>query len=94
MEDLCGRTQLGGVWQKLRLRCGERQKLDQGLRLYQQGALRLWLEGWGIWLWLSEPFWDFGWILEPILVGIGMFSRGTIWILTHGHMAMDFREPP
>ena len=24
-------------------------------------------------------------ILEPILVGIGMF-RGTIWILTHGHL--------
>ena len=24
-------------------------------------------------------------ILEPILVGIGMFTGGTIWILTHGH---------
>ena len=22
--------------------------------------------------------------LEPILVGIGMFSGGTIWVLTHG----------
>ena len=26
-------------------------------------------------------------ILEPILVGIGMFTGGTIWVLTHhGHM--------
>ena len=25
-------------------------------------------------------------ILKPILVGIGMFTGGTIWILTHGHM--------
>ena len=25
-------------------------------------------------------------ILEPILVGIGMFAGGTIWILTHGQM--------
>ena len=26
-------------------------------------------------------------ILKPILVGIGMFTGGAIWILTHGHMA-------
>ena len=25
-------------------------------------------------------------VLEPILVGIGMFTGGTIWILTHGYM--------
>ena len=25
-------------------------------------------------------------ILEPILVEIGMFTGGTSWILTHGHM--------
>ena len=25
-------------------------------------------------------------ILEPILVGIGMFTGGMIWILTHGHL--------
>ena len=25
-------------------------------------------------------------ILEPILVGIGMFTGGTIWTLTHGHL--------
>ena len=43
-----------------------------------------------IWLWLSKPMGShFGVaappILEPILVGIGMFTGGTIWILTHGH---------
>ena len=27
-------------------------------------------------------------ILEPILVGIGMFTAGTIWILTHCQMGM------
>ena len=25
-------------------------------------------------------------ILEPISVGIGMFTGGTIWVLTHGHL--------
>ena len=25
-------------------------------------------------------------ILEPILVGVGMFTGGTIWLLTHGHI--------
>ena len=25
-------------------------------------------------------------ILEPILVGIGMFTGGTIWVLTHGQL--------
>ena len=29
----------------------------------------------GTWLWLSKPMGShFGWILEPILVGIGMFT--------------------
>ena len=27
-------------------------------------------------------------ILEPILVGIGMFTGGTIWVLTYGHISM------
>ena len=27
--------------------------------------------------------------LEPILVGIGMFTAGTTWIFTHGHMAFS-----
>ena len=26
-------------------------------------------------------------ILDPIVVGIGMFTGGTMWILTHGHLA-------
>ena len=48
----------------------------------------------GIWLWWSKPFW--GPILGeftthfrlPILVvGLNrMFTAGTIWILTHGHL--------
>ena len=29
------------------------------------------------------PFWARS-MLEPTLVGIGMFTGGTIWILTHG----------
>ena len=51
------------------------------------------------WLWVSKPFW------EPILVArefttqfrtyfsgwIGMFTGGTIWILTHGHRKMCLR---
>ena len=28
-------------------------------------------------------------ILEPILVGIGMFTGGTIWILTHGQIGLE-----
>ena len=49
-----------------------------------------------LWL-LSKPFWigsQFGVvvnsppILEPILVGIGMFTGGTIWILTHGRLTL------
>ena len=28
-------------------------------------------------------------ILEPILVGIGMFTGDTIWVLTHGYIAID-----
>ena len=31
-------------------------------------------------------------ILEPILVGIGMFSGGAIWILTHGHVDLRSLE--
>ena len=46
-----------------------------------------------IWLWLSKPFWIPFWlglvnsppIVGPILVGIGMFIGGTIWVLTHGN---------
>ena len=33
-------------------------------------------------------------ILEPILVGIGMFTAGTIWLLTHGHISSLFRGFP
>ena len=41
------------------------------------------------WLWVKTngiPFWGIGapLILEPVFVGIGMFTGGTIWILTHG----------
>ena len=32
-------------------------------------------------------------ILEPIRVGIGMFTGGAIWILTHGHIALIFQHP-
>ena len=44
-----------------------------------------------MWLWLSKPMGAFFWvgappILEPILVGIGMFT-GRYGILTHGHVA-------
>ena len=45
-----------------------------------------------MWLWLSKPmgshFGVFGAppILEPMLVGIGMFTGGMIWLLTHGHV--------
>ena len=27
-------------------------------------------------------------ILEPTLVGIGMFAGGTIWLLTNGHIGV------
>ena len=46
------------------------------------------------WLWVKTifmvPFWRAPPILEPILVVIGMFTGGAIWILTHGHMECDF----
>ena len=32
-------------------------------------------------------------ILEPHLVGIGMFTGGTIWLLTHGHMSLRGNAP-
>ena len=38
------------------------------------------------------PFWLVGklttHLLVRILVGIGMFTEGTIWILTHGHLGV------
>ena len=47
----------------------------------------------------SKPFWDpisgvFGAppMLEPILVGIGIFTGGTIWILSHGHLGTPSRH--
>ena len=52
-----------------------------------------------IWLWVKTngiPFWGFGAppILEPILVvGLNrMFTGGTIWILTHGHIVLRSQE--
>ena len=33
-------------------------------------------------------------ILEPILVGVGMFTGGTILILTHGHQEVGGQVPP
>ena len=50
------------------------------------------------WLWLSKPFWDpilvgrctthfLFYFVIVFLLGIGMFTGGTIWILTHGHVA-------
>ena len=33
-------------------------------------------------------------ILEPILVEIGMFTGGTIWILTYGHMGLSQNRTP
>ena len=30
-------------------------------------------------------------IVEPILVGIEMFTGGTIWILTHGHLSAVYQ---
>ena len=33
-------------------------------------------------------------ILEPVLVGIGMFTGGTIRILTHGQITFDHGESP
>ena len=42
------------------------------------------------------PFWGFSVnsppILEPILVGIGMFTGVTIWILAHGHLAWVWNQ--
>ena len=40
------------------------------------------------------PLWGFCAppILEPSLVRIGMFTGGTIWILTHGHASFTARE--
>ena len=49
----------------------------------------------------SKPFWLIPcWLglvnsppsLEPILVEIGMFTGGTIWVLTHGHLAKYQRQ--
>ena len=41
----------------------------------------------------SKPMVPFGVgappILEPILVGTGMFTGGRIWILTHGHIRLS-----
>ena len=50
------------------------------------------------WLWLSKSMGStirLGWvnsppILEPILVGFGMFTGGTIWISTHGQADFDW----
>ena len=48
-----------------------------------------------MWLWSKRfwiPFWKVGAIppiLEPILVGIGMFTGCTIWIWTHGHVLVS-----
>ena len=36
----------------------------------------------------------FGLVGDCILVGIGMFSGGTIWILTHGQMESDREKHP
>ena len=33
-------------------------------------------------------------VLEPILVGIGMFTGGTSWILTHGQRFLFLEELP
>ena len=54
-----------------------------------------------MWLWWSKPFWDEPFWLDCvnsppivgfILVGIGRFTGGTIWILTHGHVTGNFDE--
>ena len=43
----------------------------------------------GIWLWV-KTWCHFGVgappTLEPIFVRVGMFTGGTIWLLTHGHL--------
>ena len=40
------------------------------------------------WLWLSKPMGHFGGrVHQSTLVGIGMFTGGTIWILTHAQVA-------
>ena len=44
----------------------------------------------GIWLWVKTNGTILGEVhhpfLEPILVGIGMFTGGTIWLLTRAHL--------
>ena len=45
------------------------------------------------WLWVKTngiPFWDrcTTHFRTCILVGIGMFTGGTIWVLTHGHLRL------
>ena len=46
----------------------------------------------------GRPFWlglvESPPILEPILVKIGMLTGGTIWILTHGHVAVGQKWAP
>ena len=32
--------------------------------------------------------WDVHWVYDLDLTGIGMFTGGTIWILTHGHISL------
>ena len=49
-----------------------------------------------IWLWVKTngiPFWGRCTThLKSILVGIGMFTGNTIWILTHGHVEFGIRS--
>ena len=47
-----------------------------------------------IWLWVKTIGIHFGvgaLLILVTLVGIGMFTGGTIWLLTNGHMTVDSR---
>ena len=58
------------------------EKEDKPLHLYGRGSAP------------TVPFRGAPPILEPILVGIGMFTGGTIWILTHGHISLIWGKVP
>ena len=44
-----------------------------------------------MWLWVKTNGIFGGAGAPPILVGIGMFTGGTNWILTHGHIFLSSR---
>ena len=64
-------------------RCGSLRQRGPGMAIARPWGLGCGCQNQGI------PFWLVGAppILESILLGIGMFTRGTIWLLTHGQVS-------